>query len=289
MLFLIISIILNSYIGLIFKFFEPYKVNIPQTIILNYWICVITGVLFSGEIPISKNSLSQSWFYWAIFMGILFISIFNIIGISTQKVGATITQAANKLSLAIPVLFSIIFYQEKINELKLLGIILAFISVILVVWKKKENNQAKSSSIQIILPILLFIGSGTIDTITKFVEKNFITSASIANSYLITTFLSAAIVGSIFLIYKNEKIKLINIKAALILGIPNYFSIYFLIKALQIKTLSSSAIIPINNISILILVSIVGIFLLNEKISKLNFLGLLLALLSISLIYLGDK
>ncbi len=289
MLFLIISIILNSYIGLIFKFFEPYKINIPQTIILNYWICVFTGLLFVGKIPISSNSFSQSWFYWAIVMGILFISIFNVIGISTQKVGATITQAANKLSLAIPVLFSIIFYHEKLNALKIIGILIAFVAVILVVWKKNNDNTNKTTSLQIILPIILFIGSGTIDTITKFVEKNYITSATIANSYLITTFLSAAVVGSFFLIYKKETIKLINIKAAIILGIPNYFSIYFLIKALQIKSLSSSAIIPINNISILILVSLVGIFLLKEKITKLNLIGLILALLSITLIYFGDK
>jgi len=71
--------------------------------------------------------------------------------------------------------------------------------------------------------------------------------------------------------------------------VPNYFSIYYLVKALQSNALSSSAIIPINNITVLFAVSLFGIFVFKEKLSKLNYIGLILTIMAILLIFAGDK
>jgi drug/metabolite transporter (DMT)-like permease len=80
-----------------------------------------------------------------------------------------------------------------------------------------------------------------------------------------------------------------NLLAGIVLGVPNYFSIYYLIKALQSNSLSSSATIPINNIGVLFVVSMFGIFIFKEKLNKANYIGLLFTLLAILLIFFGDK
>ncbi len=289
--YLILSILLNAYIGIIFIIFYRFKIDILQAIVFNYITCVITGSIFNTEFPLNIHSIEEPWFKWAILMGFLFISILNLIGISSIKAGITVTQTANKLSLIIPVLFSWYLYHEQITWIKWSGIIIAMFAVVFTIWKTEKSLTSKTF-FAFFYPLLIFFGSGLLDTLTKYVESNFVVNESIANKYLISGFLSAASIGSIMLIalyfFKKKKFQFKNVIAGIILGVPNYFSIYSLIMALKNQTLSSSAIIPINNIGVLFVVSFFGILIFKEKMSKLNYLGLLLTIVSIVLIYFGD-
>jgi drug/metabolite transporter (DMT)-like permease len=259
--------------------------------VVNYGICVLTGSFAMGEFPITLQTLAQPIFSWAMVMGFLFISVFNVIAISSVKVGVTITQTANKLSLVIPVAFSFFMYNEEITWVKMLGILLALLAVVFVSRKgtKKESQvEQRKFSWHVFLPIILFIGSGIIDTLTKFVQVNYLKDAASSNTYLIAGFLVAFLMGFVVLMFRTQW-QMKSLIAGIVLGVPNYFSIYFLIKALQSPLLSSSAMIPINNIGILFTVGLVGIFLFKEKLSRSNYIGLMLTIISIILIYVGDK
>lgn len=296
-MFLLLAILFNAYLGIVFVYFDKYKVDIFQAIVFNYWTCVITGSLVLGNFPIHSSSVQTDWFKMAIVMGILFISVFNLIGISSVKVGATVTQTANRLSLVIPVMLSFFLYHEDVSALKVIGILLALTAVVLTsIQKNKSTTTEKKASVsgwQIALPLILFISSGIIDSLTKYVQRTHITNETIANAYLIAGFMVAAIIGTAVLLsmYITRKKQFIvkHLFAGVILGIPNYFSIYFLIKALQNPAMNSSATIPINNIGVLFVVSMFGIFIFKEKLSKQNYIGLVLSLLAIICIYLGDK
>lgn len=295
MTFLILSILFNAYLGSIFAYFKKYNIDAFQAIVFNYITCVITGSFVLGHFPIKVATLSEPWFRWSVLMGILFISVFNLIAISSSKVGITITQTSNKLSLIIPVLFSYFMYHEPLSWLKIIGIVVALIAVVLTTKGEtsKDSPTAKKLHWEIILPIVLFLSSGIIDTMTKYVEQRFLKHPDTSNAYLIAGFLVAAIIGTLVLslqyISGKRSFAFKNLIAGIVLGIPNYFSIYYLIKALQSKNLSSSATIPINNIGVLFLVSIVGIFVFKEKLSKANLVGLLFTIAAIILIFLGDK
>jgi drug/metabolite transporter (DMT)-like permease len=261
--------------------------------VFNYWICVITGSLVLGNFPIHANSIQTDWFKMSIIMGVLFISVFNLIGISSVLVGATITQTANKLSLTIPVVVSYFLYHEKISLLKMIGILLALIAVILTMSKKSTGEKKKIPLWEFSLPIVLFVSSGVVDSITKYVQNKYLISEAISKSYIIAGFMVAAIIGSVILLFLyitgRKKFEFKNVLAGIVLGVPNYFSIYYLIKALQNKSMNSSATIPINNIGVLFLVSIFGIFIFKEKLTRLNYIGLGLTLLAILFIFLGDS
>jgi drug/metabolite transporter (DMT)-like permease len=280
-------------LGIIFVYFNKYKIDIFQAIVFNYWVCVITGSLVLGDFPIHTNALQSNWFKMAIVMGVLFISVFNLIGISSVLVGATITQTANKLSLAIPVIVSYFLYHENISLLKIIGILLALIAVIFTMSKNTNGEKKKISLWEFSLPIILFISSGVIDSLTKYVQNKYLTTEVISKSYIITGFMVAASIGTVILFFlyitQRKKFEFKNVLAGIILGVPNYFSIYYLIKALQNKSLNSSATIPINNIGVLFLVSIFGIFIFKEKLTRLNYIGLGLTLLAIVFIFLGDS
>lgn len=293
MIYLLLSILLSTFLGIIFVYFNKYKIDIFQAIVFNYWVCVITGSLVLGDFPIHTNALQSNWFKMAIVMGVLFISVFNLIGISSVLVGATITQTANKLSLAIPVIVSYFLYHENISLLKIIGILLALIAVIFTMSKNTNGEKKKISLWEFSLPIILFISSGVIDSLTKYVQNKYLTTEVISKSYIITGFMVAASIGTVILFFlyitQRKKFEFKNVLAGIILGVPNYFSIYYLIKALQNKSLNSSATIPINNIGVLFLVSIFGIFIFKEKLTRLNYIGLGLTLLAIVFIFLGDS
>ena len=293
MIYLFLSILLSTFLGVIFVYFNKHKIDIFQAIVFNYWICVITGSLVLGNFPIHTNSIQTDWFKMSIIMGVLFISVFNLIGISSVLVGATITQTANKLSLTIPVVVSYFLYHENISLLKMIGILLALIAVILTMSKKSSGEKKKIPLWEFSLPIVLFVSSGVVDSITKYVQNKYLISEAISKSYIIAGFMVAAIIGSVILLFLyitgRKKFEFKNVLAGIVLGVPNYFSIYYLIKALQNKSMNSSATIPINNIGVLFLVSIFGIFIFKEKLTRLNYIGLGLTLLAILFIFLGDS
>jgi drug/metabolite transporter (DMT)-like permease len=275
-----------------FSVFKKYQIDLFQTIVFNYWVCAITGTLVLGEVPLHISDLQQDWFKMAILMGILFISVFNLIAICSIRVGVTATQTANKLSFIIPVLVSVWLYNEGVSMVKALGIGLALLAVVFTSYQSESIAKQKIQPMDYALPIILFFGSGIIDTLTKYVQQRFLHTEAMSNTYLISGFMIAAIFGSIVLGYLyfsgRKKFSYRNVVAGIILGVPNYFSIYFLVKALQDKSISSTATIPINNIGVLILVSLFGIFILKEKLHKVNYAGLFLALVAIVLIFLGD-
>ena len=293
MYFLFLSILLNAFISVIFGYFRKYNIDNFQAIVFNYGVCILTGSLVLGEFPVTAAVLHEPYFKWSVLMGVLFISVFNLIAYSSQKVGVTITQTANRLSLVIPVALSVFLYGDKISVLKIAGIVVAILAVVLVSSNEKEEGAHKLSILEILLPFILFVSSGIIDSLTKYVQNTYLVNESLSNIYLILGFGIAFVLGFVFLSFLlltgRKKFNIRNVVAGICLGVPNYFSIYFLVKALQSPAMSSSATIPINNIGVLLVVSLFGIMVFKEKLSKKNYMGLGLTLLAIFLIYLGDK
>ena len=84
MLYLIGSIILSSWLILSFKLVERFGINTFQAIVFNYITCVITGSFVNGAFPINNDVMSEEWFRWAMLMGTIFISLFNVIAKTAQ-------------------------------------------------------------------------------------------------------------------------------------------------------------------------------------------------------------
>ena len=85
-------------------------------------------------------------------------------------------------------------------------------------------------------------------------------------------------------IKKRESFGYKNIIAGIILGVPNYYSIIFLIKALQNKNFESSTLFTINNVAIVVVSTLVGLFFFKEKFSVKNKIGVAMAVLAIILV-----
>ena len=68
------------------------------------------------------------------------------------------------------------------------------------------------------------------------------------------------------------------------LGVPNYFTVYFLLRALQNEVLNSASVFTINNVAVVMICTLLGIVLFKEVISPKNWIGIFLAVISIILV-----
>jgi len=73
--------------------------------------------------------LAKPWALSAVIIGSVFIGMFYIMALSSQKVGVAVSSVANKMSLVIPVIAGFLLYQESAPILKIIGIILAITSL----------------------------------------------------------------------------------------------------------------------------------------------------------------
>ncbi|MFT4697217.1 MAG: drug/metabolite transporter (DMT)-like permease [Flavobacteriaceae bacterium] len=289
MIYLLFCVLSSTLIFVVFKLFERFKINILQAITVNYITAFITGIIVYDQVVSISQLVNFNWFYYTLFLGILFIIIFFLMAITTQKGGLSVVSIATKMSMVIPILFGLFYYKEDAGALKIIGIILALIAVYFSSLKAKSSITVHKK--YLIYPVLVFMGSGIIDTSLKFLEDSFVAKNDVP-LFSATIFLTAAIIGIIIIAVKSIrggfKIEFKNIIAGVFLGIPNYFSIYFLLQALRSEGFESSDIFTLNNVAVVMLSTIIGILLFKEKLIPKNWIGIFLAILSILFIFISN-
>ena len=287
MIYLLLSILASTCIFIIFKQLGKYKINTIQAIVANYFTACLTGILAYSETINVTKIVSEDWFWGAIFLGFLFITIFNVMALTAQRNGLSVTAVAGKMSVVIPILFGLYAYQESLGWQKGIGIILALVAVYLTSVKTQTNKVNLKS---LWLPIILFLGSGTIDTTIKYVESSYVSQNDVP-IFSATIFCFAGIIGIGTLIVQaikgTFKFDYRSIFGGILLGVVNYYSIYMLLKALQYEGVESSTIFTVNNVAIVMLSTIIGLIVFKEKLEKKNWIGILLAIISIVLVTLA--
>ncbi|QIE60701.1 DMT family transporter [Rasiella rasia] len=289
MMYLLLSVLASTLIFVVFKLFSIFKVNTLHAIVVNYFVACVSGIIaFNGTITLATIP-AYNWFFYAIALGSLFIIVFNLMAITTQRSGLSVVSVATKMSVVIPIIFGLLYYKDSLGIYKGVGILLALVAVYLASVKQKDGLAIQPKNL--IFPILVFLGSGIIDTSIKYIEGSFVAENDVP-IFSATIFASAFSIGILVVIAQairgKFRFEFKNIIGGIVLGVPNYFSIYFLVKALRSDLLESSGIFTINNVGIVMLSTLVGIALFKEKLLLKNWIGILVAVLSIFLVAL-DK
>lgn len=288
MIFLLLSILSSALIYVVFKFVGQFKILTFSAIIVNYLAACLAGFFLSNSNPFTLSTLNQGWLIVAVFIGVMFIIMFYIIGKSTQQAGMAVTTVANKMSVIFPIAFSIWYdVSDRLTTLKSLGIIMALVAVFLTVYRK---NSVKVDRKTIILPVSLFLGMGLVDSFVKYSQSAYVTD-EVAPIFSTVIFAVASIIGVLLLPFNKMAAKdLLKGKTWIlgtILGLANFGSIYFLLLALNHIDVSTgqkamgSVIFGINNIGVVALSVIVGFLFFSERPTKINWAGITLSLLSI--------
>jgi drug/metabolite transporter (DMT)-like permease len=136
----------------------------------------------------------------------------------------------------------------------------------------------------LLLTVLVF--AAAIEILLFYVEK----SGTVGRQQMAFTthgFGCAGIVGWIAIgwlwIRKRNRISLRDVIAGVMLGIPNFFSIYLLLKMLN-QGWDGSVMYPMVNVTVLLLSTFVAVIVFREKLNRINWIGIALASASILII-----
>jgi len=281
MWFLLLSILSSTGIFLIFKLVDLKKLPVFNIILINYFVAAILGFSLDRSSLTITDFFHSKAIWFSTIIGLLFIIMFFVIGKSSQKAGIAITSVASKMSVVMPISFSILYFGEILTGTKLIGIILALAAVFFTVYQKpKEQNSTKNT----FLPVILFFGMGLVDISVKYAQEEFVTPET--NSFFTAfLFLVSAIFAVVFTFFKKDSLKAYRHVwvwvYGILLGLINFGSIFFLISALNSEIYASAIIFGINNTGIVLLSFLLGLLFFKEKLLKINMVGIVLSIVAI--------
>ena len=286
MIYIAISIILFNVLVVFFKLFEKYNIDNLQALISNYFISALLSLLLLSENDNIQSSIESEWFIHAIILGTLFISIFNIYALGIQKIGIATSSVINKMSFVVPVVFSIIFYENEVFSLSILfGILLALLGIYL---SSTNNSSFNFDKKYLWIILIIFFGQGLVDIVLN--DSKFYIPKDENILFFLILFISATTAGILILFAKKQisHIKIKNLLWGAIFGIPNFFSIFYFLKALQSDYFidKSYLIFPLTSVGIVVTTTFLGMLIYKEILTKRNLIGITIAVISILIISL---
>ncbi|KAF2518726.1 DMT family transporter [Flavobacterium salilacus subsp. salilacus] len=282
MIYLILSIISSVTVGIIFKIARRYSISVMQIVMWNY-VFALSFCYFAFVPDVSTIDKSAPWAIY-ISLAILLPTIFLFLAASIRHMGIVKTDAAQRLSLIIPVLAAYFIFREDFNIFKLIGLIIAFPAIILILSKSDNQNNKKW-----IFPAVVLIGFGVVDILFK--QIALYTKVSYTTSLFIV-FCGALVTSILFtvndVITCKTKILIKNILFGALIGVFNFANILFYLKAHRAFSENPSTVFASMNIGVIVLGSLAGVLLFKEKMSILNYAGIFLALAAILFITLSQ-
>lgn len=282
MLFLVLSILCSVIVGVIFKITRKYNGNPIQIVAFNY-VIALALCYFTFSPNLEEVDAKAPWNIY-IAIGVLLPFVFLSLVASIKHMGIVKTDAAQRLSLFIPILAAWLIFKEEFNSYKVTGLVIGFLALLFILRKQSDNTQNKW-----FFPAAVLIGFGIIDILFK--QVALYTTLPYPTS-LFVVFCIALVVAIVICIYelviKKVKPAPKNMLFGALVGIFNFGNILFYLKAHKAFAENPSTVFAGMNMGVIILGSLVGLLFFKEKLSKINFFGIFLALISIVLIVISQ-
>ena len=284
---LIIAVLCSVAVSVLLKIARKRNIIIQQAIAFNYIVALslswfllkpdFKGLEFTDFIAQSENT--------PIFLalGILLPSVFIIMSKAVEFAGIVRSDAAQRLSLFLPILAAFLIFHEPLSQSKAVGIVLAFVGLFCLLSKPNEQSAVDFRGVLGLVGV--WFGYGIIDILFKQVAK----SGGAFPTTLFIAFSLASCIMFIYLLFKRTQWNVASFVGGIILGVLNFFNILFYIKAHQSFGSNPTLVFAGMNIGVICLGTITGALIFKEKISKINWLGIVFSLCAIFCLYYLDK
>lgn len=284
MVYIILSILCSIAVSVLLKLAKRHNICITQVITWNYLVA-LSFCFMTFQPDISTLNKHAPWHIYSA-LGILLPTIFLFLAASVKNMGIVKTDIAQRLSLFIPIIAAYFIFKEGFNSLKFCGIGIGFIAIFFTFSKKSEE---KNKNNKWFYPAIVLVGFGIIDILFKqialYKEVVYTTSLFIV---FCCAFLIAMTIVLYQLVNKMIQLKAKDILFGGILGVFNFGNILFYLKAHKALSNSPSTVFAVMNMGVIVVGSFIGILFFKEKINRINYIGIVLALLAIILITLSQ-
>lgn len=282
MMYLIIAVLCSVAVSVLLKILRQKNIDIRQTIVAGYPVAfLLTWLLLKPDVS-SIGALGEAWGI-IIALGVLLPAVFIILGRAIESVGMVATDAAQRLSLIIPIVAAFLLFGEVLTGTRVLGLALGFLALAALVYRPQHgiiNNQAKQT------PLWLFgvwLGYGVIDILFKQVAKQ-------GAAFPLTLFVTFGLAGLLLLVYllvTRVRWQGNALSAGLLLGALNMGNIYAYVRAHQVLSESPSIVFTGMNVGVIAVATLIGVGIFKEQLNRINIVGLLLAVCCVAVLFLA--
>lgn len=309
MINLLLAVACSVAIGMIFKHTGPMGIDRPALLTVNYAAAVgVAGVLIGSGIrsPEAGIGFSGQIVGLGVAVGALLITGFFLLSYATDVAGMSLAIGVMRVSVVIPFLASWIVWEEIPSGAQLGGMGMAGVAFFLIAQKHRRPEPMESagrsappqeppegslfSSVDwhaFIVLALTFVVGGSVDVSMKLFEEHFASRNSHV-LFLLLSFGGAFVIGTVIVgmraVFRDRWPSAAVLKWGLVLGIVNYGSLEFLLRA--IAELPGPFVFPANNIAIMLLSAGFGVSLWDEYLSPANRIGIGLAVVALVLLRL---
>lgn len=273
--FLLFTIICSTSIALILKYSDTHKGEAIVLLAGNYLVASIIALTIL--LLTKSKSFSIETLFFGCGLGLLFVLSFFIYAKAIGLAGTGLATTSSRLSVIIPIAFSIIIFNEEPKVNHLIGFAFTFITFIFFYYSVKGNHVDGDGIIKYFVLLGVFIGIGINDFAMK-VFKSWRPPEE-EPFFVLFIFSSAFIYSTIYILLRKIKIESHTSIWGLVLGVPNVFSTIFLLAALSV--LPAILVYPFMNVGIILLTTLLAFIIWKEKLDRWGILALISGVLAI--------
>lgn len=278
MIYLILAVASSAVLSIVMRISEAKVQGKISMLAINYLICLIFAIVFTG----ARNFFPQVpgvelTGILGILNGILYVGGFVLYQFNIRKNGVVMSTTFMKLGLLVPMVLSIFLFGEMPEWMQWIGFGLALAAIWIINYEKDDTVIDSKTAL-----IFLLLVGGSADGMAKI--YNFYGKKELSEQFLLYTFSAAVIFCALWALAKKEHFGLKEIGYGILVGVPNYFAARFLLKA--VEKLPAVIAYPTYCVGTIIIVTLAGLCIFKEKLSKKQWLGMGVILIALILLNL---
>lgn len=308
MMYLVIAVLCSVAVSVLLKILRQHKLDIRQSIVAGYPVALLLTWLLLKPDMTGIDKLGGVWTI-IIALGLLLPAVFVILGRAIEVVGMVATDAAQRLSLIIPIIAAFLLFGEVLTGTRMFGLLLGFLALGALIYRPRKaafihninttassynslnnvsietpNHQVNKGTLR--TPFWLFgvwAGYGVIDILFKQVAKQ-------GAAFPLTLVISFGLAGLLlfgYLLFIRVLWDSRALAAGVVLGALNIGNIYAYIRAHQVLSESPSIVFTGMNVGVIAVATLIGVGVFKESLNRINRLGLLLAIVCVAVLFLA--
>jgi len=277
MLYLLLSVTCSVTVAVLLKLARRWQIDVRQAVAVNYGVA---SLLCLAVLQPSLTELLRPATPWGmlIMLGVLLPTVFLAMAASVRYAGIVRSDAAQRLSLFIPLLAAFLLFDEALSEQKLLGIVVAFTALACLIGRGQQGTRPDNSARYVWLwPLAVWLGYGVNDVLFKQLAR----AGTAFSGGLLAAFILGGILIFSYLFIIRVRWGVRHIAGGVLLGLMNFGNILFYIRAHQTFPNDPALVFSAMNIGVISVGTLVGAAAFRERLSLRNWGGLALAILAI--------
>lgn len=277
MLNLILAVLTGGSVSIVLRLSKGHAKNDMTLFAVNYVVCFLLARAFMGKTTLIVHEEGIRFALVAgVFAGAFYLINFILLQNNMKYNGVVLSSTFMKLGVLVPTLLAVTVFGEHPSLIQCLGFAIAVVGIILIHFEKDSTGNSTHK----FLLIILLLVAGFTDSMANFYDK--IGNPDLKDHYLFYVFVAAFIIATIAAIIRKEKPCLQDVIWGLLVGIPNYLSARFLL--LSLGSVPAMITYPVYSVGSIILITVTGVLLFKEKLSKQKMLALLFVIISLILL-----